>query len=212
MLPQLPLIGTVRRQLHSPVRRAFSVDRLPFERWLLGRVAEVAGDQPVVEVGCGPGHVTAFLAGAGARATGIDVTPAMVEEARRRFPEGTYQVGDLRSLMRPPDADGWGAVLAWYSLVHLAPGELADALAALVRPLRPGGLLVVAGHAGRGTLRPESWFDIPVDVTFVLHDPSHVRATVERAGLGDLEWYHRGPLSARGETTERFYVLARKPG
>ena len=34
-------------------------------------------------------------AGRGADATGIDLTPAMVEEARRRFPEGRYEVGDL---------------------------------------------------------------------------------------------------------------------
>ena len=206
------------RTAYTSVARAYGdhiageLDHLPFERWLLARVAELAGEHPVVEVGCGPGHVTAFLAAAGARASGIDVTPAMVDEARRRFPGGSYQVGDLRSLMRPPDADGWGVVLAWYSLVHLAPGELPEAMAALVRPLRPGGVLVIALHAGSGTLHPDSWFDIGVDVTFVLHEPGHLRATAERAGLSELEWYHRGPLAARDETTERFYLLARKPG
>ena len=54
--------------------------------------------------------------------------PAMVEEARRRFPDGDYVVGDLRSLMRPAVDAGWGAVLAWYSLIHLAPSELARRL------------------------------------------------------------------------------------
>ena len=34
---------------------------------------------------------------------------------------------------------------------------------------------------------------------------------VEAAGLIDLEWYHRGPIVARGETTERLYVVGRKP-
>jgi hypothetical protein len=34
---------------------------------------------------------------------------------------------------------------------------------------------------------------------------------VERAGLRDIEWYERGPLTARGETTQRLYVIARKP-
>jgi uncharacterized protein len=47
--------------------------------------------------------------------------------------------------------------------------------------------------------------------TFVLHDRSEVLAPVERAGLRDVEWYQRGPLAARAETTERLYVLARKP-
>jgi len=190
---------------------ADELDDLPFESWLLRRVAEETGGEPVVEVGCGPGHVTAFLAAAGARASGLDLTPAMVEEARRRFPGGDYRVGDLRSLMRPADADGWAAVLAWYSLIHLAPAELPDAVAALVRPLRPGGRLVLALHAGSGTSTPDSWFDVPIEMTFVFHDPAHVRTVAERAGLVDVEWYHRGPVTARGETTERFYLLGRKP-
>ena len=187
------------------------LDQLPFESWLLRRVVELAGDHPVVEVGCGPGHVTEFLAQSGAKATGMDLTPAMVEEARRRFPEGNYVVGDLRSLIRPVDDAGWGAVLAWYSLIHLAPSELPEAVAALTRPLLPGGRLVVAVHAGTGTRHVDSWLDVEVDVTLVLHDPTRVRTVAEAAGLVDLEWYHRGPFVSRGETTERFYLLARKP-
>ncbi len=108
-------------------------------RWLLDRVAAHADGGPVVEVGCGPGHVTAYLAEAGADATGIDLSPGMVEEARRRFPDGDYQVGDLRRLMRPTHGAGWTAVLAWYSLIHLAASELPDALAALARPCSPAG-------------------------------------------------------------------------
>ncbi|MFM9735735.1 class I SAM-dependent methyltransferase, partial [Streptomyces niveiscabiei] len=89
------------------------------------------------------GHVTAYLASRGADATGLDLTPAMVEEARRRFPEGRYEVGDLRRLMRPPGAEGWGAVLGWYSLIHLAGSELPAALESLVRPLVSGGTLAL---------------------------------------------------------------------
>jgi len=51
---------------------------LPFETWLLDRVLAHASGQPVVEVGSGPGHVTAYLADGGADATGIDLSPAMV--------------------------------------------------------------------------------------------------------------------------------------
>ena len=109
-------------------------------RWLLDRVAAHADGGPVVEVGCGPGHVTAYLAEAGADAIGLDLSPAMVAEARSRFPDGSYEVGDLRRLMRPTYGAGWAAVLAWYSLIHLAASELPDALAALTRPLLPGRL------------------------------------------------------------------------
>jgi len=184
----------------------------PFESWLLGRIAALAGQHPVVEVGCGPGHITAFLAAAGADASGIDLTPEMVAEARRRFPEGEYAVGDLRQLMRPVTDSGWGAVLAWYSLIHLAPAELPEAVAALSRPVLPGGFLAVALQAGAGVQTFTSWHDLEVDVDLFLHEPKAVLAAASAAGLVDLEWYHRGPIAARDETSERFYLLARKPG
>jgi uncharacterized protein YceH (UPF0502 family) len=184
---------------------------LPFERWLLERVAAHADGGPVVEVGCGPGHVTAYLAEAGADATGIDLSPAMVDEARRRFPAGDYQVGDLRRLIRPTSAQGWSAVLAWYSLIHLAASELPGAFTAMSRPLAPGGWLVVALHAGAEVQHFEDWFDAPVDLDFVLHEPAEVVAVAQAAGLEEVEWYHRGRFAARGEVTDRIYVVGRKP-
>jgi hypothetical protein len=102
-------------------------------------------------------------------------------------------------------------VLAWYSLIHLAGSELPDALAALTRPLAPGGWLVVALHAGSEVRHADDWFEAPVDLDFVLHDPAEVVALVEGAGLIDLEWYHRGPIAVREETSERLYVVGRKP-
>ena len=183
---------------------------LPFESWLLRRVVDLSAGAPVIEVGTGPGHVAAFLAGAGADATGLDLVPEMVAEARRRYPAVTYEVGDLRRLMRPTTYDGWGAVLAWYSLIHLAASELPDAIASLARPLRANGWLVLGLHAGAEVRSVREWFGHDVDLDFVLHDPAEVVATVERAGLLDIEWYHRGPFTSRGETTERLYVLARK--
>jgi uncharacterized protein YceH (UPF0502 family) len=185
---------------------------LPFETWLLDRVVAHAAGRPVVEVGAGPGHVTAYLAEGGADATGIDFSPAMVTEARRRFPGPTYDVGDLRRLGRPATSSGWAAVLGWYSLIHLAASELPDAVAALARPLAPGGWLVLGMHAGAEIRHLDEWFGQRVELDFVLHDPAFVAGVVESAGLADIEWYLRGPVTARGETTQRLYVVGRKPG
>jgi uncharacterized protein YceH (UPF0502 family) len=192
---------------------AFSAELadLPFECWLLGRVVELSGGAPIIDAGTGPGHVAAFLAEAGADVTGLDLSPEMIDEARRRHPGVNYEVGDLRRLLRPPNHDGWGAVLAWYSLIHLAPSELPAAIASLTRPLRADGWLVLGLHAGAGVHAITDWFGEQIDLDFVLHDPAGVLAAVEQAGLVDVQWYLRGPLGARGESTQRFYVLARKP-
>jgi uncharacterized protein YceH (UPF0502 family)/protein-L-isoaspartate O-methyltransferase len=185
---------------------------LPFETWLLDRMAAHAAGGPVVEVGSGPGHITAYLADAGADATGIDVSPAMVTEARRRFQDTSFEVGDLRRLSRPPASSAWAAVLGWYSLIHLAAAELPDAVAAMVRPLAPGGWLVLGLHAGAEVRHLDVWFGHEVDLDFVLHEPAFVVPVLEAAGLGDIEWYLRGPVTARGETTDRLYVVGRKTG
>jgi SAM-dependent methyltransferase len=184
---------------------------LPFESWLLRRVVDLAHGAPVIDVGAGPGHVAAFLVEAGAHASGMDLSPEMVEEARRRHPGISYEVGDLRRLLRPATHDGWGAVLAWYSLIHLAPSELPEAMASLARPLRAGGWLILALHAGAELRTVTEWLGHDVDLDFVLHDASAVLDAVARAGLVDVEWYLRSPLPFRGETTQRLYVLARKP-
>ena len=184
---------------------------LPFETWLLDRVVAHAEGEPVVEVGSGPGHVTAYLSEAGADATGIDLSPAMVTEARRRFPGPTFEVGDLRRLTRPRTSHGWAAVLGWYSLIHLAASELPDAIASLARPLAPGGWLVLGMHAGAEVRHLDEWFGHPVDLDLVLHEPEFVVRVVEAVGLVDTEWYLRGPLTARGETTQRSYVVGRRP-
>ena len=184
---------------------------LAFETWLLDRVLAHAGGGPVVEVGSGPGHVTAYLADGGAEATGIDLSPAMVDEARRRFPGRSFEVGDLRRLSRPVASAGWAAVLGWYSLIHLAASELPEAVAALARPLAPGGWLVLGLHAGSEVRHLDEWFDQEVDLDFVLHEPAAVVGVVEAAGFVDVEWYLRGPVTARGETTQRLYVIGRRP-
>ena len=142
---------------------------------------------------------------------GVDLTPAMVTEARRRFPDGVYEVGDLRQLSRPATSSGWAAVLGWYSLIHLADSELPSAISAMARTLAPGGWLVLGLHAGTQVRHLEEWFGHQVDLDFVMRDPADVLRAVEAAGLVDIEWYLRGPLTARGETTDRLYVVARRP-
>jgi uncharacterized protein YceH (UPF0502 family) len=184
---------------------------LPFETWLLDRVRVHAAGQPVVDIGSGPGHVTAYLADRGADAMGIDLSPGMVSEAGTRFPGRDFQVGDLRRLTRPATSFGWAAVVAWYSLIHLAASELPDAVAALERPLAPEGWLVLGLHAGAEVRHLDEWFGQEVDLDIVLHDPAFVVGVVEAAGLVDVEWYLRGPVGARGEATQRLYVVGRKP-
>ncbi len=203
------------RDTYDAIARAYH-DRLgdelidkPFDVWLLERVAALAGDGPIVDAGCGPGHITAFLADTGAEVTGVDLSPGMIEVAREQYPGLEFSVGDLTGLLRPRTAAGWGAVLAWYSLIHLAGSELPAAVTALARTLAPGGVLVLAVHVGDEVRHVTEFVGEPVNVQAVFHDPAQVLAAVEAAGLVDVEWYRRGPVAAEGPN-ERLYVLGRR--
>ncbi len=190
------------------------LDRKPFDRWFLERLVFLADGGPILDAGCGPGHVTAHLAAAGADVAGIDLTPAMVDEARRRFPDLAFAVGDLADLPRPatgPAGQAWGVALAWYSLVHHAPGDLAPAVARLAQAVRPGGWVAVGLHVGPELVHLDEWRGHAVDITFVFHDAAAVIDAFPAAGLVDVEWYHRGPYAEAGETTERLNVLGRRP-
>lgn len=193
------------------VQLADELDHKPFDRWLLDRVSVGAAGRPVADVGTGSGQVAAYLAEQGLGATGFDVSTRMVEVARGRFPDAAYEQGDLRRLMRPPAAPGWGAVTAWYAVCHLAASELPEAIAALARVLDAGGVLALAVHAGDEVRHTEEFTGESVDLDFVLHDPADVLAAVEAAGLHDVEWYLRGPYAGVEVDTQRLYVYARKP-
>ncbi len=92
----------------------------------------------VLDVGCGPGRLTAALRRAGRRALGIDVAPAAVSLARARGAEAL----ELDVFGPVPDTGAWGTVL-------LADGNIGiggDPVALLRRCARlaaPGGRLVV---------------------------------------------------------------------
>ena len=183
----------------------------PFDRWLLARVAELAPPGPVIDVGCGPGQVAAFLSDQGKTTSAVDLSPAMVDQVRSRRPEIDAKVGDLTDLLRPASAAGWSAVTAWYALVHLAPSELPAAIRALARVLLPGGMLALALHVGDEVRHVEDLFGAAVDVDFVFHDREQVLDACVSADLTDIQWYLRSSDAEHEVDTERLYVLARAP-
>ncbi|KGJ75681.1 SAM-dependent methyltransferase [Cryobacterium roopkundense] len=100
----------------------------------------------VIDAGCGPGHWTEFLRELGVEAEGVDQVQEFIGRAKARFPAVPFRTGSLGDLDVP---DGYAAaVLAWYSLIHLAPDELAPVLCEFARCIAPGGSLLIAFFEG----------------------------------------------------------------
>src|SRR6516165_8941440 len=94
------------------------LEHKPLDRQLLDRfAAEVEGLGPACDLGCGPGHVARYLHDRGVRVTGLDLSPAMVEQARRLNPGIAFRQGNMLAL--DVEHGAWGGIIAFYSIIHV---------------------------------------------------------------------------------------------
>jgi ubiquinone/menaquinone biosynthesis C-methylase UbiE len=103
---------------------------------LLDAVGVTTGVQ-LLDVATGPGYAAAAAAKRGAEVVGVDFAPAMVAEARRRYPTVDFREGDAEELLFPEAS--FDAVTMNFGLLHLGRPE--RALTEAHRVLRPGGRL-----------------------------------------------------------------------
>lgn len=162
------------------------VGNLAAEPWLRAALAafaeQVIGRGPVLDVGCGPGTVSGHLAERGVEIRGIDLSPAMVAHARRRFPGLEFEVGSATDLHV---ADGsLAGILGWWSLFHLPRPELPAVLAGFARALAPGGIALFGFHVGTGEIqRTEAYRGVAVDWITHLWQPNELFSLLPAAGL-----------------------------
>jgi len=107
----------------------------------LVRYARVKPGDGVLDVGCGTGVVAVTAARLGARVTGLDLTPELLERARENATIAKVSIdfheGDVETL--PFDADEFDVVLSQYG--HMFAPRPDVAIAEMLRVLRPGGTI-----------------------------------------------------------------------
>ena len=94
----------------------------------------------VLDAGCGSGIVAQYLVNNGFQVTGIDISQKMLELARKRVPEGIFQVGDMTALeFEDGSFDG---IVSTYAVFHVPRSEHHRLFLDFRRLLRKGGLLL----------------------------------------------------------------------
>jgi SAM-dependent methyltransferase len=183
----------------------------PFDREILTRFAtKVVGRGSVCEMGCGPGHVSRFLCDIGADVFGLDLSPRMVDEARKLNPDIDFREGNMLSLSLPDRS--LAGIVAFYSIVNLPLESLCTIFAEMHRVLEPGGLLLLAFHTGDEVLRPGEVWGQPISMEFFHHPPLRIQQLLGEAGLVIDEVLERGPYAPEVEyQSHRAYIFARRP-
>ena len=157
-------------------------DRRLIARWARG----VQGR--IVDLGCGPGHWTAYLHDLGLQVEGLDPVKGFIEIARAQHPHVTYRQGSSACL----PARSCGAVLAWYSLIHIPPQDLPGTLTSLGGSLKPQGSLLIGFFAGD---RAEEFPHAVVPAYY--WPPQELASLLERSGFTVLDVERREVPGAR---------------
>lgn len=171
----------MQRSHHETILDQFTRQAIPFASApairntdALNRIVQMAQagpDDTVLDVACGPGLLVCAFARVVRHATGIDLTPAMLEQARKLQMESglaniTWQQGDVESLPYP---DGAFSIVASRFALHHLQNPLA-VLKEMRRVCAAGGRMVVADSA------PAADKADAFNRMERLRDPSHVRA------------------------------------
>ncbi len=193
-------------------RRIFNeLQHKPLDRELLDRfAAAVAGRGQICDMGCGPGHVARYLRDAGAKVFGLDLSPQMLEQARKLSPDISFREGKMLALdLRNGSLAG---IAAFYAIVNIPHKSLPVVFQEMARVLQPGGLLLLAFHLGDEAIHENELWDQPISMDFFLFPTSAIRHHLENAGFTIEEIIERDPYAPDVEyQSRRAYIFARKP-
>lgn len=169
------------------------LDRVAADREWLASFAELAvlHEGTVADLGCGPGHIVDHLTELGVPAIGYDISPAMIAEARRAFPDSEFQVGDLSAL--DIGRSSLAGIVSRYSIIHVFPAELTNIFREWFRVLAPEAPVLVSFFAASSAETHGAPFDHAVTTAYALF-PATIEAELRQAGFVDCIVGTRRPL------------------
>lgn len=187
------------REGHDRLAASYTDVFTPITGLAIGHLLDAAQIRPgtsVLDVACGPGLACKAAQERGADAVGIDLSPRMIEIARRLLPNTPFHVGDVEKLPFP--AASFGAVVCNFGLGHFPRPEAS--VAECLRVVTPGGVLAFAWWDDLqrqrlqaifrealtdANVRPSSNIPVGHDM-FRFSDGSNLRRLLEDAGLVDV--------------------------
>lgn len=181
-----------------------------FDRHMLALLREKVGESgPICDMGCGPGHIAAYLAQLGAAVCGIDLSPQMVALAQAAHPHIPFSVDDMSRLDTVADAH-FGGIAAFYAIIHIPRPQLIATLQTLRRVTRPGGHLLLTFHIGAEVRHLDTWLEQTVDLDFIFFEVAEMKAALQAAAWETQEIVEREPYPQE-VATRRAYLFAQRP-
>ena len=159
-------------------------------------LADVDRDEPILELGCGPGHVLEFLARAGfSGVQGIDISEEQARLAKERGLRA--EAADAFEFLASREST-YGAIVAIDFLEHFTKDELVRLVPLIHDALKPGGILLVQTVNGQGLFPRQVIYGDFTHLT--VFTPGSLAQLLTLSGFDQFRFRETGPapLSLRG--------------
>ena len=153
-----------------------------FEVYLLNYfIQQIDAQKTVCDLGCGPGQVAAYLHEQAVPTVGVDLSPGMIEQARKLHPAIPFQQADMRALSFSDNE--LAGIVAFYSLIHISRDEVVTVLAELHRVIYQNGYLLLSFYLGKKDGHRTEWFDKSVSLDFILITLPEIKRYLRQSGF-----------------------------
>jgi len=177
--------------------------------WLDKFASRMRPSGRILDVGSAGGRDSGWFVSHGFQVEGIDISPALIEIAKRTVPGATFSVMDLANLQYPPESfDG-----IWCScvLLHVPRAEAPSVVASLATRLRPSGILYILVKEGNSEgLEPDTRYGNSIKFSSYF-EVNELHEMLEAAGLKIILISDMHQKVDDYRAAERIFALAQKP-
>lgn len=172
---------------------------------------QIPKDEVVLEVGTGPGEISGYLDNLGVKCIGTDISPAMIENAQKYFPNIKFEVADFFDFTYQDNAF-YGAV-GFYAFVNYPTEDLIHIFKEVKRVLKENGLFLFTFHIFEGeekTYVQKFLEKEGSELTFYYFKVDEIKGIVEKLDFEIVDIIIRYPYDGIEFPSKRSYFILRK--
>jgi SAM-dependent methyltransferase len=163
----------------------------------------------LIDLGCGPGQTTKFIADQELTdIIGVDISGEMIRVATKINPHLRFETGDILNLKYPDRT--FGSAIAFYSIVHFDHEQIRIAFKEVNRILIPGGQFLFSFHVGDDVVHLDDFLEHKVNIDFHFFDTNKIIDLLTETEFKIIDLVERQPYKEVEYQSKRAYAWVNK--